>query len=70
MEKDAPAPRHTRPPLPYITRLYTHCSYWDPARADRLDRLRLLVGLGLAGPDIARRIHLIQRVCLSEPGPP
>ena len=42
--------------------MYTHCSYWDPARAARLDRLRLLVGLGLAGTEMARRLHLTQRL--------
>ena len=32
-----------------------YSSYWDAARADRLDRLRLQAGLGLAGPEMTTR---------------
>ena len=50
-----------------------YSSYWDVARrarADRLDRLRLRAGLGLAGPEMARRLHHTERVSQPEPFPP
>ena len=54
--------RRRRPPAPPARQVH-YSSYWVPAaRADQLDRLLLLASLGLACPEMARRLHLTERV--------